>query len=176
MPQLMAACGICAGYFTCYGTIHVESSLSWRTPFIIQAVLGSILAMSCLYLPTSPRWLLLHHRREEALAALERLDIPQAEAEKDILRPVAPGPHRKLSAGDFLTIFHKQYRGQTMLGLFILGMIQLCGIDGVLYVSSMKAWSSHHLIQFSSMRLPYSLKQDYQVTLHPSWHPVSQLS
>jgi MFS family permease len=146
MPQLMAACGICAGYFTCYGTIHVESTLSWRAPFIIQAVLGAVLAASCLYLPTSPRWLLLNHRREEALTALERLDIPQAEAEKDILRPVAPGPPRKLSAGDFLTIFKKQYRGQTMLGLFILGMIQLCGIDGVLYVSSMRALSSHHII------------------------------
>lgn len=100
------------------------------------------MTISCLYLPLSPRWLLLNHRREEALAALGRLDIPQAEAEKDILRPVAPGPPRKLSAGDFMTIFKKQYRGQTMLGLFILGMIQLCGIDGVLYVSSMRAWSS----------------------------------
>jgi MFS family permease len=146
MPQLMAACGICAGYFTCYGTIHIESPLSWRTPFIIQAILGAVLAASCLYLPTSPRWLLLNHRREEAVAALERLDIPQAEAEKDILRPVAPGPPRKLSAGDFMTIFKKQYRGQTMLGLFILGMIQLCGIDGVLYVSSMKGLSYNHLI------------------------------
>jgi hypothetical protein len=108
--------------------------------------LGAVLAASCLYLPTSPRWLLLNHRREEAVAALERLDIPQAEAEKDILRPVASGPPRKQSAGDFMTIFKKQYREQTMLGLFILGMIQLCGIDGVLYVSSMKALSSNHLI------------------------------
>lgn len=146
MPQLMAACGICAGYFTCYGTIHIESPLSWRTPFIIQAIVGTALATSCLYLPASPRWLLLNHRREEAVAALERLDIPQAEAEKDILRPVARGPPRKLSAGDFMTIFKKQYRGQTMLGLFILGMIQLCGIDGVLYVGFIKALSSNHLI------------------------------
>ncbi|KAH8808516.1 general substrate transporter [Xylogone sp. PMI_703] len=133
MPQFMATLGICAGYFTCYGSIHIESSMSWRVPFIIQAVLGFILAMACLCLPMSPRWLLFNHRREEALEALKRLDIPLAEAKKDILRPAAPSPPRKVSAGDFLTIFKKEYRRRTLLGLFILGMIQLCGIDGVLY-------------------------------------------
>jgi MFS family permease len=148
----MAACGVCAGYFTCYGTIHIESSLSWRIPFIIQAVLGSVLAMSCLYLPMSPRWLLLNHRREKALEALERLDIPRAEAEKDILRPVASTSPRKAGPRDFLTIFKKEYRGQTMLGLFILGVIQLCGIDGVLYVSLVKLLLDHYLILCSLVR------------------------
>lgn len=30
MPQFMACAGICAGYFTCYGSVRIESSLSWR--------------------------------------------------------------------------------------------------------------------------------------------------
>lgn len=135
MPQLMCAVGICAGYFTCYGTIQINSPMSWRTPFMIQAAFGIILTISCLYLPPSPRWLLLKGRREEALQALERLNIPRAEAEKDILRPANANASTAISARDFVTIFKKEYRGRTLLGLFILGMIQLCGIDGVLYVS-----------------------------------------
>ncbi|KAF4635971.1 hypothetical protein G7Y89_g2101 [Cudoniella acicularis] len=133
MPQLMACFGVCSGYFTCYGTIQLESSMSWRAPFIIQGILGAALAISCLYLPSSPRWLILQGRRDEALHAVERLDISRAEAEKDILRPNASNSPRKLSAKEFLNIFKKEYRGRTLLGLFILGMIQLCGIDGVLY-------------------------------------------
>ena len=99
--------------------------------------------MSCLWLPTSPRWLLLHNRRDEALKAIARLDISQAEAEKDILRPTVPAPPRKFAVKDFLTIFKREYRGRTMLGLFILGVIQLCGIDGVLYVSLIEYLLNH---------------------------------
>lgn len=30
MPQFMANAGICVGYFTCYGSVQIESSFSWR--------------------------------------------------------------------------------------------------------------------------------------------------
>ena len=36
IPQLMAAVGIPAGYFTCDGSIYIESSISWRVPFIFN--------------------------------------------------------------------------------------------------------------------------------------------
>lgn len=77
-----------------------------------------------------------HERREEALRSLERLGIEREEAEKDILN-VRPGTmeERGMSGMEFLGIFRKEYRERTMLGLFILGMVQLCGIDGVFYVS-----------------------------------------
>lgn len=140
----MCTAGICSGYFTCYGSIHIESPMSWRTPFIIQACLGATLAAGCLYLPNSPRWLLVHGRREEALQALDRLDIPQAEAEKDILRPTDPTLPKKVSFMDILTIFKKEYRPQALLALFILGIVQLCGIDGVLYVSNASIFTAQH--------------------------------
>ncbi|GAB7353198.1 hypothetical protein MBLNU459_g3721t1 [Dothideomycetes sp. NU459] len=135
MPQLMASAGICAGYFTCYGSIHIQSSLSWRAPFIVQAVLGSILATSKFVLPQSPRWLLFHGQRDKAIQELKRLDFSAVEAEKDLLGPAAeqqmlarPGPVEGL-----IMIFRKQYRKRTVLALFMLGMVQLSGIDGVLY-------------------------------------------
>ena len=130
----MATAGTCAGYFTCYGTIHVASSLSWRLPFILEAILAVILAISCLYLPVSPRWLLLHDRRDEALHELERLNLSRAEVEKEILTTTRERQSEVSIWHGLSVIFRRQYRAKTALGLFILGMIQLCGIDGVLYV------------------------------------------
>ncbi|KAK6608686.1 polyol transporter 2-like protein 1 [Botrytis cinerea] len=88
LPQFMCTAGVCAGYFTCFGSVRLESSMSWRAPFIIQSLLAVVLAAFCAYLPDSPRWLLHKGRREEALQALERLGIEKEEAEKDILVPV----------------------------------------------------------------------------------------
>ncbi|KAF2431358.1 general substrate transporter [Tothia fuscella] len=132
LPQFMSTAGVCIGYFICYGTVHIDSSMAWRIPYVFQAVLGAGLAIGTLVLPESPRWLILHGKRTIAVRALDRLDIPMAEAEKDILGVAQTGP--SLSAWQsFTLLFRKGYRIRTMLALFILGMIQLSGIDGVLY-------------------------------------------
>ncbi|KAL1302720.1 hypothetical protein AAFC00_003075 [Neodothiora populina] len=136
MPQLMACAGICAGYFTCYGTVQIQSDMSWKTPYIIQAVFAAVLATSRFVLPQSPRWLLYHGQRDKATRELKRLDFSAVEAEKDLLGPAAgqqlsirrPGPIEGL-----LMIFRKPYRKSTLLALYVLGMVQLSGIDGVLY-------------------------------------------
>ena len=135
MPQFMATTGICAGYFTCYGTIHIASSISWRLPFIIAAIIAVGLAISCLYLPESPRWLLLHGRKDDALRESERLNLSRVEVEKDMLTIATRSQSQPSLRQGLSVLFYRQYRARTTLGLFILGMIQLCGIDGVLYVS-----------------------------------------
>jgi MFS family permease len=133
LPQFLATAGVCAGYFTCYGTVHIGSSMAWRLSYIIQAVIGVVLAASCIMLPESPRWLMLHGERTRALKSLERLNFSMVEAEKDILRPQVQGPSLSGWQG-FLLLFKSGYRSRTILALFILGMVQLSGIDGVLYV------------------------------------------
>ena len=135
LPHLMATAGICAGYFTYYGTIHIESSISWRLPFILAAIMAVGLAISCLYLPVSTRWLLIHDRRDDVLREVERLKLSRAEVEKDILT-TAKQDQSEVSIWQCLSVLlYRQYRAKTALGLFILGMIQLCGIDGLRYVS-----------------------------------------
>ncbi|KAF4553257.1 Sugar (and other) transporter-like protein 20 [Elsinoe fawcettii] len=134
-PQLGVVFGICCGYFTAYGTVRLQSVWSFRSVYIIQAGMGILLSVICLMLPESPRWLLLQSRRDDAISQLARLDFSPVEAEKDLLGPSAsrtitaqPNPITAI-----FTIFSAPYRTRTTLALIMLGMIQLSGIDGVLY-------------------------------------------
>lgn len=133
IPQFMAAVGICAGYFTCYGSIKIDSSISWRLPFILMAATGVILAVSCLYLPPSPRWLFVGGRQEDAMRSLDRLNIPRVEVERDMSKLTARSESKLSTWQSTRSIFQRKYRLRTTLGLFVLGMVQLSGIDGVLY-------------------------------------------
>jgi len=68
---------------------------------------------------------------------MERLDFNRFEAEKDFLGPAAAQRNQQpdTSLKSIARIFKKEYRSQTGLALLYLGMCQLSGIDGVLYVS-----------------------------------------
>ncbi|KAK7998971.1 general substrate transporter [Apiospora marii] len=134
LPQFMATAGICLGYFTCYGTVRLgeANSMAWRAPYIVQGALCLALAAACWVLPDSPRWYLLQGRREEAAAALARLDVSLVGEDRELL--TSTGQQVSLSLWQGLALlFRRGYRTRTMLALFILGMVQLSGIDGVLY-------------------------------------------
>lgn len=135
LPQFMATAGVCLGYFTCYGTVRLgeDDSLAWRAPYIVQGALCLALAASCWVLPDSPRWYLLQGRREEAAAALAKLDVSLVGEDRELL--TSTGQQVSLSLWQGLALlFRRGYRTRTVLALFILGMVQLSGIDGVLYV------------------------------------------
>ncbi|GLI72279.1 hypothetical protein PoHVEF18_000449 [Penicillium ochrochloron] len=122
-PQLACTLGLVIGYFVSYGTSGVQSSLSWRTPWIVLSACAMIICgISLAFLPESPQWLGLQGRYAEAEEVWKYLE------EDD----VSAGPEKK-TAGTILDIFSKDVRGRTALGVFLMGMQQLSGIDGVLY-------------------------------------------
>jgi hypothetical protein len=47
---------------------NITTSWAWRVPTIVQAGLPSVVMVLILFFPESPRWLIAHDRREEALA------------------------------------------------------------------------------------------------------------
>ncbi|KAF6804952.1 MFS sugar transporter [Colletotrichum sojae] len=134
LPQFMSTAGVCIGYFTAYGTVNIDSSMAWRLPYVVQGLCAVMFAVTCLVLPESPRWLLLHGRRVDAIRALERLEFSPVEAERDFLSNSQSEQQLSLSPWQsFTLLFRKGYRARTILALFILGMVQLSGIDGVIY-------------------------------------------
>lgn len=134
MPQFMATAGVCVGYFICYGTVHIQSSMAWRLPYVIQGGLALAFGASCLILPESPRWLMLHGKRDEAIHALQQLNVSMTEAETGFLTATEQRPSMS-PWQSFKLLFTRGYRARTILALFVLGMVQLSGIDGVIYVS-----------------------------------------
>lgn len=114
---------------------HFEPSLLTcnEAPYIIQAILGLVLTIMPFVLPQSPRWLLVHGQRDKAIQELKRLDFSAVEAEKDLLGPAAEQRMavRQPGAVEGLTmLFHRPYRRPALLALYVLGVIQLSGIDG----------------------------------------------
>lgn len=148
------------GFFTCYGSANLQSSLSWRLPFILLASLSFIFAAaSVMWLTPSPRWLTLRGRSSEAAATWDILEVGQAEREKaeieqnqgpielqtqgpsqlppvstdGMVDPILSG-HREPKS-TFWDLFSRDVRMRTALAVFMMGMQQFSGIDGVLYVS-----------------------------------------
>lgn len=138
LPQFMCTAGICIGYFTCYGSVYLrESSMAWRLPFVIMVAISIILIGCCMRLPESPRWSMSRGDQPAALDALRRLDFSMVEAESSFMSGGVVTEQRiSLTPWQsFAILFRRGYRARTILALFVLGMVQLSGIDGVLYVS-----------------------------------------
>jgi hypothetical protein len=49
-----------------------DSSWSWRLPTVVQCIMPSIIMVLVMFFPESPRWLLSHDRREEAIAIMAK--------------------------------------------------------------------------------------------------------
>ncbi|KUL88895.1 hypothetical protein ZTR_03518 [Talaromyces verruculosus] len=150
-PQLLITMGLCVGFFICYGSTNIGSSLSWRLPFAILSVLAFSFSLASLWLTPSPRWLTLHGRTVEAAAAWDILGVSHAEREKieivEHIREItesgetnasrAATPQDTLQGAkkrnNFWELFRHDVRDRTFLAVFMMGMQQLSGIDGVLY-------------------------------------------
>lgn len=92
LQQLAITFGILVSYWIGYGTNYIggttvegyaantcnafspgQSNTAWRLPLGLQLVPAAILCVGCLFLPFSPRWLMLRGREEECLLNLAKL-------------------------------------------------------------------------------------------------------
>lgn len=163
LVQLLSAIGILVGYFICYGTVCINSSVSWRLPLALQSFLAFLFAAVCVPLPQSPRWLTLCGRHEEARLLWVRLGIspdsedteisdgvviekgkdPESKTDGQLSEPPAvvlqtPANSQledstAVMSHSIIRVFRKDVRSRTALAVYYLGMQQLCGIDSILY-------------------------------------------
>jgi len=102
----------------------------WRWMFALGAAPGLILAISMLFVPESPRWLMDHGREDEARQLLSRTRGPdQVDAELDEIREVSAKQER-FSIRDLLG---DRVRPLLLIGVMMAVMQQIIGINTVIY-------------------------------------------
>lgn len=103
----------------------VGGELGWRLCFGIGAVLGLAILLMRLWIPESPRWLLIHNQPEQAeriVAGIERLYRARG-----IALPAIEGPPLRLHArdhtplGEVVRCLFGAHRRRALVGLTLLG-------------------------------------------------------
>ncbi|KAK0493038.1 MFS monosaccharide transporter [Armillaria luteobubalina] len=155
LEQFAIVLGVLCGFWIGFFTRSIPSSASWRIPLGVQIVPGIILCVGCLFLPASPRLLVLQGRYEEALASLAKLRRrTPVEAKRDPLiqiellemRVEATLLQRTSLNGEDLkphgildelrswgALFTKKYRARTAVGVLMMVFQQWSGINTLLY-------------------------------------------
>lgn len=146
-PQFMTCLALVVGYFMSYGTVNIPGSLSWRLPFVVTAVIAAAYVVTNLFvLPDSPPWLVLQGRQADADKVWDALGVKREDREvpeeialgtnegsaMNIEDPVQRATNEKTVS--FMDLWARDVRKRTFLAMFLLGFLQLCGIDAVLYV------------------------------------------
>ncbi|NVN42831.1 sugar porter family MFS transporter [Asaia siamensis] len=104
---------------------------AWRWMLGIVAIPGAFFLIGSLFLPDSPRWLMLRGRHDEALETLTALRPSREEAEGEIM-DIQEGLKQK-QRGFSMFLENPNFRRSVMLGIGLQIVQQLTGINVVMY-------------------------------------------
>ena len=133
--------GIMISYWVVYGFYFLEGEVRWRFPLAFQSFFTIIVMWGLLYLPDSPRWLLMKGRTAEAREVISRLldkDEDDAMVEEEITQ-IATALNVQRGGGYFARLWTggpSQNRRRTCLGIAAQFFQQICGINLITYYAT----------------------------------------
>tara|TARA_R110000868_G_scaffold69261_1_gene204147 strand:+ start:23433 stop:24737 length:1305 start_codon:yes stop_codon:yes gene_type:complete len=125
MFQLFLTIGIVSAYLIDYGFTAIGD---WQAMFAVIAIPASVLLISMIILPESPRWLFSKLRTEEAIAVLHRTHSPE-EAKLELSEIVASIDAKH---GRWRDLFTSKLALPLFIAFFIAIFNQLTAINGFL--------------------------------------------
>ncbi|KAF9882668.1 hypothetical protein FE257_005662 [Aspergillus nanangensis] len=139
----LISAGIMIAYWVDYGFYFLEGSVRWRFPLMFQSFFTIIVMIGLLYLPDSPRWLIMKGRHTEARGVTARLvDKPEDDPEvEEELRNINDALEVQSKGGPFryrelLTNGPSQNFRRATLGIVAQFFQQICGINLITYYAT----------------------------------------
>lgn len=135
--------GIMISYWIDYGFYFLTGSVRWRFPIAFQSFFTLLVMMGLLFLPDSPRWLMMRGRQDKAREVTARLlgtteeDPAVAEEMNSVLEALRiqnTGGGFKMK--ELFTNGPTQNLRRTMISVAAQAFQQLCGINLVTYYAT----------------------------------------
>jgi MFS family permease len=134
------AIGTLIAYWIDFGALYGPDDFTWRFPIAFQCVFALIVLVMMISLPESPRWLLTHHREEEAATVMAGLnglprDDPEVTMQMNVIKEAirASGGGGKTKTKAITTNGKSQHLRRMLLGASSQMMQQLSGCNAVIY-------------------------------------------
>ncbi|MCJ1371560.1 hypothetical protein MMC20_002778 [Loxospora ochrophaea] len=136
------AFGTLIAYWIDYGASYGPPNLTWRFPIAFQIVFALIVCIGMIWLPESPRWLLLRERYEEgetviaALRGLERNDEQTQLQKAIIMDSIRASGYAGRKGTPIKAVFSNgktQHFRRMLLGVSSQFMQQIGGCNAVIY-------------------------------------------
>ncbi|PYD46791.1 sugar porter family MFS transporter [Novacetimonas pomaceti] len=125
--QLMITAGIFLAFMS---NTFFSYSGNWRGMFAVAAIPGLLFLIGTLFLPFSPRWLMMKGRRSEALEVLVALRDRDDDARREI-QNISDQLQQKQKGWGLLA--NRNFRRSILLGMGLQIMQQLAGVNVVMY-------------------------------------------
>ncbi|KAI9157929.1 Sugar transporter STL1 [Paramyrothecium foliicola] len=133
--------GIMISYWVVYGFYFLEGEVRWRFPLAFQSFFTILVMIGLLYLPDSPRWLVIKGRHAEAREVIGRLldkDEHSAEVEEEMSQ-ITTALSVQQGGGFFSRLVTRgpsQNLRRTLLGIAAQFFQQICGINLITYYAT----------------------------------------
>ncbi|KAL3476195.1 general substrate transporter [Aspergillus californicus] len=136
----MITCGITISYWIDYGLLFADpSEVAWRFPLAFQIFFALIILAFVMFLPESPRWLILHGREDEAREVLAALTVDSGDADPNFVQnefAVIKATVIEMSSGSFKDMFtftEDRHFHRTVLAYVNQMFQQISGINLITY-------------------------------------------
>ncbi|KAK7210904.1 hypothetical protein V2G26_018082 [Clonostachys chloroleuca] len=133
--------GVMVSYWLDFGLSYAEpSQVAWRFPIAFQLVFSLFIIASIMFLPESPRWLMLKDKQEEAAATISALyDLPRndplvSEQLSAIYKTVHVDTNKNFMA--MLSQGHLKKRTRTFIAVAVHVLSQLSGINIITFYAA----------------------------------------
>ncbi len=126
LNQLAIVTGIVVAYYVDY---LFAGSANWRAMFISAVIPSMILLVALIFLPESPRWLVIRQKTDEAFRILDRVESTE-DAQRHLKELEAVTEVDKLR---FRDLFGGRFRRPLMIGVGLAIFQQITGVNAIIY-------------------------------------------